>query len=944
MDYRILGPLEVHGASGPVALDAAKLRVLLAALLLRPNEAVSVDRLAEALWGERQPAGAPNTLQVYVGRLRKALGSERVVTRPPGYAVLVEPGELDLDRFERLAAKGRQALADGRARAAAARLRSALSLWRGPPLADLRYEDFAQPEIERLEESRLAATEDRIEAELALGRHPELVPELEQLVDEHPLRERLRGQLMLALYRAGRQAEAIDAYQQARLRLLEDLGIDPTPELQELHRQILNQDPALTVEPAQATPLSNLPAQPTQFIGRDRELAELCDLLRREDVRLVTVTGAGGSGKTRLALQAAALLFEQFPEGAWFVNLGALTDPRLVVPTVAQALGVKERPGETILETLTRYLVDKELLLLLDNFEQVSEAAPLLADLFSGARKLKLLVTSRAPLHLSAEREYPVSPLTTGDALALFVDRAQVAKPNFSLDGNRAVVAEICRRLDHLPLAIELAAARIKLLPEEALLSRLGERFKLLTGGARDVDERQRTLRAAIDWSYDLLLQEERALFCRLSVFAGGWTLEAADAVCNADGEANVLDELGSLLDKNLIRQTEVEGEPRFSMLETISEYAAARLTVTDDAGDSCAVTALRRRHALYYLALAEQAEPELRGGAQRFWLERLELDHDNLRGALLWSEEAGEAELGLRTAAALWRFWRMHNHLAEGRRTLERFLRIGEDAPTVLKARALLGASRLAMDEGDVERGLVHAKEALAAARRSRAAREIAATTENVGLMMILAGDVTRAIALLEESISRFRALSDPVGAADALNNLANALLATGETCRATELGEEGLALQRDAGNELGMAFVLNTLGYVALHESKLELARVRLEEALVLFNELGDLARLGGTLEGLAHVAAGRGDHHRAVVLWAAGESLRAEAGKKMEPPEAVLHEAALSAARMRLGEPAFALAWAEGAALTPKGTIAYALATNGLRKQEADAASIG
>jgi tetratricopeptide (TPR) repeat protein len=460
------------------------------------------------------------------------------------------------------------------------------------------------------------------------------------------------------------------------------------------------------------------------------------------------------------------------------------------------------------------------------------------------------------------------------------------------------------------------------------LLARLGHRLDLLKG-VRDADPRQQTLRATIAWSFDLLAAVERVLFARLAVFAGGCTLEAAEVVCDAD-----LDSLASLVDKSLVRRS----ADRFSMLETVRQFALERLGEQDDVG------VLRRRHALHYLELAERAERELRGPAQRRWLERIELDHDNLRAALSWLREAGDADVGLRLATALWRFWRMHNHLTEGSQVLETSLRLGEAAPASLRARALIGASRLAMDEGEREHALVRAEEALAAARTSRTAHDIAAATENLGLMMIVMGATDRALVLLEESITRFRALGDSVGTADALNNLANALLAAGETGRATEFGNEALALQRDAGNTLGTAFVLHTLGYIALHEGDHELARARLEESLALFQELGDPSRIGDTLEGLAHIAAVRGDNRRAVVLWAAGESIRAEAGKEMEPPEAALHEDALTRARIQIGEPAFAAAWVEGAALTYDDAVAYAVpsGTNASGTSRTDAMS--
>jgi predicted ATPase/class 3 adenylate cyclase len=644
---------------------------------------------------------------------------------------------------------------------------------------------------------------------------------------------------------------------------------------------------------------TNLPVQPTPLVGRERELDEIRSLLHSS--RLLTLTGAGGSGKTRLALQAAAEVVDEFPDGVWFVSLAAVTDPDLFEPTISSTLGAKDDLGS--------FLAAKRLLLLLDNLEQLLPAvASTVVSLDA-----QILATSRERLNVAGEQEYDVPTLPLDDAVALFTQRARQLKPDFEPDEH---VREIARRLDGLPLALELAAARVKVLKTEQILGRIGHSLDLLHGGALDAPERQRTLRATIEWSHELLTADEQQLFARLAVFAGSFDLEAVEAVCDAD-----LDVLQSLVDKSLLRQTE---DGRFFMLETIREFALEQL------GEGSDVHALRRRHARHYLALAERAEPELRGPDQQSWLERLERDHDNLRAALSWSREAGDAELGLRLAAALWRFWRTHNHLAEGPRVLEAHLHLGEAAPASLRARALLGASRLAMDEGDLERSVAHAEEALAAARTSGAAREVAAATENLGLMMIFTEATARALALLEDSIGRFRALGDPVATADALNNLANALLTAGETGRAAECGEEALALQRQAENTLGIAFVLHTVGYVALQKGDLELSRARLEESLVLFKELGDLSRIADNLEGLAQVTAGRGDDRRAVVLWGAGESIRAEAGKQMDLAEAALHEDALSLVRTRLGEAAAAAAWVEGAALAPEDAIAYALSS--------------
>jgi predicted ATPase len=656
--------------------------------------------------------------------------------------------------------------------------------------------------------------------------------------------------------------------------------------------------------PLKSLNVMNLPLSAELLLGRKRELVDVLRLVREERARVVTVTGPGGIGKTRFALEAAAELVDNFSHGVWFVGLAPLRDAELVMPTIAAAIGAKNE--------LRHHIADRELLLLLDNFEQIVDAAGDVAELLAVCPGLVVLVTSREPLHIAGEREYQLLPLAESPGVELFRQRATAVVPDFH--GDYAELAEICRRLDSLPLAIELAAARVKLLPPTPLLARLETRLPLLTSQRRDANERHRTLRATIEWSYDLLSEDERRLFTRLAIFAGSFDGDAAEQVCDAD-----LDTLESLLNKSLLRQT---GDSRFFMLETIREFAIERLNQRSD------FRVLKVRHALHYLELVERAEPELRGPHQQRWLERLERDHDNLRGALSWSGEDGDSELGLRIGAALWRFWRMHNHLAEGTRVLEALLQVGEAAPPSLRARALLGASRLALDEGDLGQSVASAEEALAAAHTSGAAREIAAATENLGVTLFVSGASTRALALLEDSIIRFRALGDPTGTAEALNNLGNVLVDLGDTARATELLEEALALHRDSENAWGVEFVLHTLGYAALHEGDLELSCARLEESLILSQELGHLSGIGWSLEGLAQIAAARKEDHRALVLWAAGHSIRAEAGAYMQPSEAAIHEDALSLVRTRLGDAAAAAAWVEGAALASEDAAAYAV----------------
>ena len=762
MEFRILGRLEVADGGREAAPRRRKQRALLALLLLRAGEVVTVDEALDALWGVRPPPAARNAVQGHVATLRKLLGRDRIATRESGYTLRLEEDELDLHRFERL-------LSDARGRPPrkqAELLSEALALFRGAPLEDFRYDDFARAEAARIEELRLRALELKIDAELALGRHDDVVPQLERLIAEAPLRERFRAQLMLALYRAGRQAEALEAYQQARTTLVDELGIEPGPELQRLERQILNQDPGLAA-PSAMVAAARLPTPPTPLIGREREIEEVTDLLRRPDVRLLTLTGTGGTGKTRVAIEAAAALVDTFADGVVFVGLAPLHDPDLVLTTTAQALGVGALSRETLAKDLARALRNRELLLVLDNFEHLLAAAPSVSDLVAGAAGMKLMVTSRAPLRLSAEHVYPVSPLPTPaggedverllqcESVALFEARAQAVRPDFAVNvTNAGAVADVCRALDGLPLAIELAASRVGALPPAAMRRRLDHRLKLLVGGAQDAPERQRTLRATIDWSYGLLEQAEQRLFVRLAVFAGGCTIEAAQSVCGEDLE--VIDGLGSLTDKGLTRLEGSDEEPRFTVLETIGEYAAERLEFSEEA------STLHRRHAEHFRALAEGAEPNLIGvGSHAEWLDRLERDHDNFRAAVDWLEASGDSGGALRLTAALWRFWDLKGHLIEGRRQLERALR-ADEGPTAARATALSGAADMALTCGDVATGRLRAEEALELYRTLGDDWGTAFSLLMFAYGIGQEGDWPRAQQLYGESVQRFRALGD--------------------------------------------------------------------------------------------------------------------------------------------------------------------------------------
>ena len=605
----------------------------------------------------------------------------------------------------------------------------------------------------------------------------------------------------------------------------------------------------------------NLPVQPTPLFGREQEVEAARDLLQRPDVRLLMLTGPAGVGKTRLALQVAIEMLEDFADGVFFVPLAPLHDPDFVAPTIAHTLDLQERSDLPYFNALKAYLQGKRVLLLLDNFEQVLPAGAFLAELLSVCPDLKLVVTSREALHLRAEHRFPVPPLALPDlshlpagetlsqyaAIALFIQRAQAIKPDFALtQANARAIAEICARLDGLPLTIELAAARVKVLSPQVLLARLERRLQVLTWGAVDLPERQQTLRKTIQWSYDLLRPEEQRLFRRLSVFVGGCTLEAAEAVCSAlDGEAGtVLDGVTSLIDKSLLQQMEWQEAPRLVMLETIREYALECLITNGETEDTL------QAYAGYYLTLAEEAEPELMGSQQAMWLARLGREYGNLRTVLLWSVEQAETgkdgrcrEIALRLGGALRRFWMTCSQMSEGRIFLERALAGSEEVAASVRAKALITAARLAIGQGDYDRCEVLCKESLVLCRELGDKASVAYSLYLMSWIAWERGKLAIARSLLEESLALYEEVSDRQNVAYDLYELAFVVSTQGEYARAQALSEESAAIHRELGNTWGLATSLLQSAQILL-ESQGDPAVMRslLDEGLALFRELGD------------------------------------------------------------------------------------------------------
>jgi predicted ATPase len=686
----LLGALRVEIDGRPVEVVGGRLRALLTRLALEAGSFVGPSALVAFLWGEVTPNDPANALQSLVSRLRRALpDGGRLESGPAGYRLAIEPGDVDVARFERLLAEGRACAAAGQPSGAADRLRDGLDLWRGPALPDIRDLPGAGAWVARLEELRLVALEERIEADLALGRHREVIAELEALTLQHPLRERLRGQLVRALHAAGRAGEALAAYEDTRRTLADELGIDPSPQLQAVHLAVLRGRPEAMAAPSVQAKVV-LPTALTSFIGRDPEVARVTAALA--EGRLVTLVGPGGAGKTRLSVEAARQLSRTVPASStmgsdgWqpaetrIVELAPLSDPDDIVAAVLRTFDVREFNVTTTNATkaasvrdgmgrLTEAFAGRGVLIVLDNCEHlIAGAAQFAEELLSRCPQLRILATSREPLGIVGEVLCPLASLARPErgtapeqaleaaSVRLFRDRARAVRPGFDVDANTVgPVVEICLRLDGLPLAIELAAARCRSLPVEVVADRLSDRFRLLAGGSRTAVARHRTLHAVVAWSWDLLGDAERVLARRLAVFAGPVGAGAVHAICRPDeGEPpeDTLDLLAALIDKSLLQAVEGPAGPRYRMLETIREFALEQLTATGE------LEGLRQAHARHYLDLAETAEPHLRRHEQVEWIDRLSAEHDNLLAGLRWAADTGDADTAVRLGAALAWYW----------------------------------------------------------------------------------------------------------------------------------------------------------------------------------------------------------------------------------------------------------------------------------------------
>ena len=932
--FQLLGGVEALRDGRPLALGGRRQQALLAHLLLAAGRVVPTDRLIDELWAGEPPDGAAATIRSYVSRLRTVLGDDApIVARGGGYAIQVAEDALDTARFERLIGEGRTALARGETRAAADRLQEAFGLWRGPALAGVADDGDLRVAAERLAELALTAKEDRIEAALALGEAASLVDELERLLGDHPYRERLWRHLMLALYRSERQADALAAYQRAWAVFRDDLGLEPGDELRALEAAIVRQEvPVVRAAAGRDT----LPVAMTAMVGRSEELAAIDRHLG--EARLVTLTGIGGVGKTRLAIEASRRTADRWTDGVWFVDLSALNDSTLVARDVAGALGVVEQSDQSVVDRLASRLRGADALLVLDNCEHLRAAcADLVRRLLRVAPGLRILATSREPLGVAGEVDFAVQPLATpsahdetaaiesSDAVQLFLARAQEARPGIGSDpGTLEAAAAICRDLDGLPLAIELAAARVKAFSVPQIADRIGDRFRFLVSWRRLAPDRHRTLKEAMDWSYDLLDDREQAMLRSLSVFSGGFTLESAAAVCEGGDEPATIDLLGRLVEASLVIAEERDGVMRYRLLETVRQYAAALL---DETGDGPAV---RAEHAAWFVGLAEATEPQLSGDRQTDAFATLETEHDNLRAALGHLDAAGDAhaaEQGLRLATSLSRFRYVRGYLAESRRWLERMLEAAGDAPSLLRRRALTAAGAVALLQGDYSAAVELSERSLAAARDTGDRRLVANGLSNLGAITLAAGDRARARGLLEEAVAIARSVDDTRIAALAINNLGDLALTEGDYERARPLFDESLALLRQRGDTANIARSLFNLGSVELMLGATSAAADRFRESVTLGRATGDKEDLAWCLLGVAGVAARRGDAARAAGLLGASVALLDAMGAAFKPFERHLHDDSVARATALLGPEPFERERARGSTLSLEAAIAEA-----------------
>jgi predicted ATPase/DNA-binding SARP family transcriptional activator/DNA-binding CsgD family transcriptional regulator len=993
----LLGGFRVSVGSRTITQDAWRLRkaaTLVKLLTLAPGHRRHREQAMEALWPEASRRAASNSLRSTLHTVRKILDPDagsRYLASEGESLVLCPEGDLwvDVDAFEEVASTARRTTDP-------AAYRAAIELYAGDLLPEDRYEEWTEARRDQLRQLYLALLVKLAGLHEERREHEPAIDVLRRATAEEPTFEEANVDLMRLYALSGRPERAIAQYERLREALSRGLGVEPAAATRRLRDEIaagrLLPTPFVGTSHEEEPPpvgKHNLPAPMTSFVGREQEMLEAKRLIPM--TRLLTLVGTGGSGKTRMALEMAGDLIGAYPDGVWMVALAPLSEPGLVAQEVAGALGVTERPGELLADVLVDFLGDKDMLLVLDNCEHLIEAAARLAEyLLHSCPRLRVLATSREPLGITGEVVWQVDPLSLPDrdgpaiveglmrseAVRLFVDRARLRLPDFELTGkNAGAVARVCRKLEGIPLAIELATARMGALAVEQVAQRLETSLDVLKGASRTAAARQRTLRATLDWSHDLLSEAERVLFRKLSVFAGGWTLEAAESVCSGGGveEKDVLDLLGALVDKSLVvAGATTGGAVRYRMLEPIRQYAQELLEQGGHAEQ------VQGQHGTFFLALAEEAEPELAGEHQGVWVERLEGEHDNLREALSWVLERGEGRTALRLVAALWRFWFLRGYLSEGISWMERVLAEGEPAASPSRVKALEGMGWIFQYQGDQVRAKTTYEEMFELSRELGDKGNVATALNSLGTVAAQQGDNERARNLLQENLEVIEELEEEGDPATPLKkfyvfNLLGylAINEEGDYARGATLWEESLALAKEVGDDHSIGTALTSLGHVALLQRDFERVKVHSEEALGFAHELGSagveiapsnlinlgLASLGlgeheramgsfeealvmsqdmgrtpqviEALEGMASLAGARGKAAHAARLWGAAEAAREVTGiSAFTPDELALHEPHLALASSQLGDQAWQEALAEGQAMSLEGATVYAL----------------
>lgn len=943
LGIRALGPLEVVSDGAPVAMSAAQQRVVLECLALRANAVVSSDFLVEAVWRGNPPAKPGPQLQVYVANLRRVLDperpkgepSKRIVSRLGGYVLTVNNDELDLLRFRELVAAGGLEVQAGDLVEGADCLRQAVALFKGSVFPDLADLELFRPELDALEETRLDAYQDLIDVELALGRHNAIVGELQSLVAQQPYRERLWASLVLSLYRSDRQADALAACRDARSVFAGELGIDPGPRLRELERLVFQQDASLAAPSLNGSRrirprLDNLPVALTPMVGRESELDEVCRLFAADACRLVSITGPGGTGKTRLALAAASKLQARETDGVCWVDLVPLTLAEQVPATLAAALGLEDPGGTDPMRVVTSFLRSRRMLVIFDNFEHLPDAWHVVVNLLTTAPDVRILTTSRHPLGLRAEHEYQLAPLALPPqdlwippellqeipAVKLFLTRGRSVRPDWSLNTvNGEIVARLCRRLDGLPLAIELAAAQLRQRSESEVLSDLEVSLSSLQAAFRDLPDRQRTLTATIAWSYRLLGVSERALFDELGVFSADPTLTAVSRVhgSSPEEEENVEAMLRALAGHSMLRlYSDSGGAIRVSMLQPMKEYARNCISSRSDAAD------VRRRHAEFFLDLGRAFGPELWGPDQVEAFRVLHADALDLRGALIWAAGPdGSTELGLHLFGQLWHYFELAETLSEPCQIAQELLAAKGNVSPALTAPALSGTATLCwlLGRNDVANKLHH--QALDAFRTAGNDEGVAWTTMCLAVQAAELNDMDTAQGLAAQALAHPHA--SPRTRVAALIVLERLAFYSGDFDRASELSREGVALARQLGDRWLVAIAVANLADGLEQSGDYDSAEALLCEAMRAGLELGAQGNIVVFLESAARLYVEQHRIELASRVLASADAYRIDHGHPLNVSERPRVDATKSKARMDAGPIGFALAWAAGQALT-------------------------